>query len=108
MKNIDNYTSNKEARNKILKESSEIVADEMRKLQEQDDEKKREEGIKETSEKFNVNYHTLKQNLIRFGYRNPKKKLDHQRVEKICYFDSIDTPEKAYILGFLFFRQSVL
>lgn len=34
MKNIDNYTSNKEARNKILKESSEIVADEMRKLQE--------------------------------------------------------------------------
>ena len=49
MKNIDNYTSNKEARNKILKESSEIVADEMRKLQEQDDEKKREDGIKETS-----------------------------------------------------------
>lgn len=59
-------------------------------------------SLKETSEKFNVNYHTLKQNLIRFGYRNPKKKLDHQRVEKICYFDSIDTPEKAYILGFLF------
>ena len=49
MKNIDNYTSNKEARNKILKETSEIVADEMRKLQEQDDEKKREKGIKETS-----------------------------------------------------------
>lgn len=48
MKNIDNYTSNKEVRNKILKESSEIVADEMRKLQEQEDEKKREEGIKET------------------------------------------------------------
>ena len=47
MKNIDNYTSNKEARNKILKESSEIVADEMRKL--------REEGIKETSEKL-ANY----------------------------------------------------
>ena len=55
MKNIDNYTSNKEARNKILKESSEIVADEMRKSQEQDDEKKREEGIKETSEKL-ANY----------------------------------------------------
>lgn len=55
MKNIDNYTSNKEARNKIFKESSEIVADEMRKLQEQDDEKKREEGIKETSEKL-ANY----------------------------------------------------
>lgn len=55
MKNIDNYTSNKEVRNKILKESSEIVADEMRKLQEQDDEKKREEGIKETSEKL-ANY----------------------------------------------------
>ncbi|WP_075841182.1 hypothetical protein [Clostridium perfringens] len=55
MKNIDNYTNNKEARNKILKESSEIVADEMRKLQEQEDEKKREEGIKETSEKL-ANY----------------------------------------------------
>ena len=55
MKNIDNYTSNKEARNKILKESSENVADEMRKLQEQEDEKKREEGIKETSEKL-ANY----------------------------------------------------
>lgn len=40
MKNIDNYTSNKEARNKILKESSEIVADEMRQLQEKEDEKK--------------------------------------------------------------------
>lgn len=59
-------------------------------------------SLKETSEKFNVNYHTLKQNLIRFGYRTPKKKLDHQRVEKICYFDNIDTSEKAYILGFLF------
>lgn len=55
MKNIDNYTSNKESRNKILKESSEIVADEMRKLQEQEDEKKREEGIKETSQKL-ANY----------------------------------------------------
>ena len=55
MKNIDNYTSNKGARNKILKESSEFAADEMRKLQEQEDEKKREEGIKETSEKL-ANY----------------------------------------------------
>ncbi|WP_283697146.1 hypothetical protein [Clostridium perfringens] len=55
MKNIDNYTSNKEARNKILKEYSEFVADGMRKLQEQEDEKKREEGIKETSEKL-ANY----------------------------------------------------
>ncbi|GAA0118056.1 hypothetical protein ACV3P7_08395 [Clostridium perfringens] len=55
MKNIDNYTSNKEARNKILKESSEFVTDGMRKLQEQEDEKKREEGIKETSEKL-ANY----------------------------------------------------
>ncbi|KXA12016.1 hypothetical protein HMPREF3222_01523 [Clostridium perfringens] len=52
MKNIDNYTSNKEARNKIIKESSEIVADEMRQLQEKEDEKKREESIKETSEKL--------------------------------------------------------
>lgn len=59
-------------------------------------------SLKETAEKFNVNYHTLKQNLIRFGYRTPKKKLDNQRAEKIYYFDNINTPEKAYLLGFLF------
>lgn len=59
-------------------------------------------SLKETAEKFNVNYHTLKQNLIRFGYRTLKKKLDNQRVGQILYFDKIDTPEKAYILGFLF------
>lgn len=52
MKNIDAYTSNKEARNKSIKEGSKIFADEMRKLQEQEDEKNREEGIKETSEKL--------------------------------------------------------
>ena len=56
----------------------------------------------ETAEKFGVNYHTLKQNLIRFGYRTPKKKLENQRVKEILYFDKIDTPEKAYLLGFLF------
>ena len=59
-------------------------------------------SLKETAEKFGVNYHTLKQNLIRFGYRTPKKKLENQRVEEILYFDKIDTPEKAYLLGFLF------
>lgn len=59
-------------------------------------------SLKETAEKFGVNYHTLKQNLIRFGYRTPKKKLKNQRVKKILYFDKIDTPEKAYLLGFLF------
>lgn len=59
-------------------------------------------SLKEIAEKFGVNYHTLKQNLIRFGYRTPKKKLENQRVEKILYFDKIDTPEKAYLLGFLF------
>lgn len=59
-------------------------------------------SLKETAEKFSVNYHTLKQNLIRFGYRTPKKKLENQRVEEILYFDKIDTPEKAYLLGFLF------
>lgn len=58
--------------------------------------------LKETAEKFGVNYHTLKQNLIRFGYRTPKKKLENQRVEEILYFDKIDAPEKAYLLGFLF------
>ncbi len=55
MKNIDDYTSNKEARNNAIREGSKIFVDEMRQLQEQEDEKKREEGIKETSEKL-ANY----------------------------------------------------
>lgn len=55
MKNIDAYTSNKEGRNNAIKEGSKVFADEMRKLQEQEDENKREEGIKETSEKL-ANY----------------------------------------------------
>ena len=52
MKNIDNYTSNKEARNNAIREGSKIFVDEMRQLQEKEDEKKREESIKETSEKL--------------------------------------------------------
>ena len=55
MKNIDAYTSNKEARNNAIREGSKIFVDEMRQLQEQEDEKKREDGIKETSEKL-ANY----------------------------------------------------
>lgn len=55
MKNIDAYTSNKEARNNAIREGSKIFVDEMRQLQEQEDEKKREEGIKETSKKL-ANY----------------------------------------------------
>lgn len=52
MKNIDAYTSNKEARNEMIREGSKIFADEMRKLQEKDNEIKREESLKETSEKL--------------------------------------------------------
>ncbi len=59
-------------------------------------------SLKETSEKFNVNYHTLKQNLIRFGYRTPSKKLQKQRVAPINYFSKIDSHEKAYFLGLFF------
>lgn len=59
-------------------------------------------SLKETSEHFNVNYHTLKQLLLRFGYRETTKKLNNQRVEKITYFDNIDTHEKAYFLGLLY------
>lgn len=59
-------------------------------------------SLKETAEHFNVNYHTLKQNLIKFGFRTPTKKLNNQRVPQITYFDVIDTHEKAYWLGFLY------
>ncbi|MDZ5253877.1 hypothetical protein [Clostridium sp. LIBA-8841] len=52
MKNIDAYTSNKEARNEMIREGSKGFADEMRKLQEQENENKREESLKETSEKL--------------------------------------------------------
>lgn len=52
MKNIDAYTSNKEARNEMIREGSKSFADEMRNLQEQDNENKREESLKETSEKL--------------------------------------------------------
>lgn len=52
MKNIDAYTSNKEARNEMIREGSKGFADEMRKLQEKDNESKREESLKETSEKL--------------------------------------------------------
>lgn len=52
MKNIDAYTSNKEARNEMIREGSKSFAEEMRKLQSKDDENKREESLKETSEKL--------------------------------------------------------
>lgn len=57
-------------------------------------------SLKETANYFNVNYHTLKQILIRFSYRKPIKTLSNQRASKIKYFDNIDTPEKAYYLGY--------
>ena len=59
-------------------------------------------SLKETANYFNVNYHTLKQILIRFGYRKPIKTLSNQRASKIKYFDNIDTHEKAYYLGYWF------
>lgn len=59
-------------------------------------------SMKEISQKFSVNYHTLKQYLIKFGYRTPTKTLKKQRCSKITYFDNIDTHEKAYLLGFLY------
>lgn len=59
-------------------------------------------SLKETSEHFNVNYETLKQNLIRFGYRKPSKVLKNQRVSPNTYFDIIDSHNKAYFLGYLY------
>lgn len=53
-------------------------------------------SLKETSEKFNVNYHTLKQNLIRFGYRNPKKKLDQNAFKDLIYRNSTIFLKRKY------------
>ena len=48
-------------------------------------------SLKETAEHFNVNYHTLKQNLIRFGYRTPKKS------EQIKFMDFIYKDSSIYL-----------
>lgn len=60
-------------------------------------------SLKETSIKFNINYCTLRQNLIKFNYRKPsrigKKKKQISFDEN--YFDHIDTFNKAYFLGLL-------
>lgn len=53
-------------------------------------------SLKETASYFNVNYHTLKQILVKFGFRTPSKTLSKQRVSKVTYFDIIDSHEKAY------------
>jgi DNA-binding transcriptional regulator WhiA len=59
-------------------------------------------SIKETAQQFNVSYEWVKQNLLRYGYRTPSKKLPHQLHEPITYFSNIDTHNKAYLLGWLF------
>jgi hypothetical protein len=57
---------------------------------------KNDHSLKETADHFNVNYHTLKQILLKFGFRTPSKTLNNQRASKVTYFDSIDSHEKAY------------
>lgn len=59
-------------------------------------------SLKETAEYFDVNYHTLKQILLKFGFRTTSKTLINQRVSKVTYFDIIDSHEKAYWLGFMY------
>lgn len=59
-------------------------------------------SLKQTAEKFNINYSTVKQNLLRFGYRKPCRSVSSNFINEINYFHKIDSEEKAYFLGFLY------
>lgn len=60
-------------------------------------------SLKETSERYNIKYATLKQNLIKYGFRKPNRKINKIKINyNDHYFDNIDTEHKAYFLGFLF------
>lgn len=59
-------------------------------------------SLDETSKHFNVSYSTVKQNLLRFGFRTPCRKVQNSDIIDITYFENIDTPEKAYLLGLFF------
>ena len=59
-------------------------------------------SLTETAEKFGVPYQWVKVNLLRYGYRQPSKKLSHQLHTPITYFSKIDSHNKAYLLGWMF------
>lgn len=52
MKSVDDYKNNKESRDKVFRGATKGLADEMRKLQEKEDENNREDQLKETVNKL--------------------------------------------------------
>lgn len=60
-------------------------------------------SLKETSEKFNINYTTLRYNLTKLGFRQPTRIGKKNKMVSFNehYFDNIDTHNKAYFLGFM-------
>lgn len=60
-------------------------------------------SLKECSDKYNINYTTLRSNLIRLGLRKPSRvgKINKEVSFNENYFDNIDTHNKAYFLGLL-------
>lgn len=71
---------------------------------------KRDHSLKETAEQFNIPYGTLKGALVRHGLRKPSHKVKNiswKRDAEITYFDSIDSHEKAYYLGFIYADGSI-
>lgn len=59
-------------------------------------------SLKETSEKFDVKYATLRQNLTKLGLRTPNRKISAQKCSfNEHYFDVIDSHNKAYFIGLL-------
>lgn len=60
-------------------------------------------SLKETSEKYNINYTTLRLNLVKLGFRTPtrKGKLNPTVNFNEHYFDNIDNHDKAYFVGLL-------
>lgn len=52
MKSVDDYKNNKEARDEVFRGATKSFADEMRKLQDKEDENNREDQLKETANKL--------------------------------------------------------
>lgn len=60
-------------------------------------------SLQETSEKFNINYTTLRCNLAKLGLRIPTRIGSKNKTISFNehYFDVINTHNKAYFLGFM-------
>lgn len=59
-------------------------------------------GLRASAIKYNIGTQTLKAHLVTLNLYNPDKKGKKEKSYNEHFFDSIDTEEKAYWLGFIF------